>query len=505
MSVLIEQVMADAVVFGLSLVGLLGLVGVGEGLQRLGISRAVARHCVHAGVGVFAALTPVLFTYPAGVYLIAGCFVILNFAAWQGGRWAGIHAGRADSWGTVTFPLALIPALAICWSMDPGRLYALPIAFLILAFSDPLAAWIGRQWPRPGRIELDGAEKSIAGSTAFGASAFVICGALLVAFRNAGTIQGGPAELLAAALAVALATTAAEALGRRGWDNFFIVLAAIVPLVFLHDNPSRHWQLVGGAGAGIVFGILSFRAQWLSLSGAVAGGLLAASLIGLGGWTWAVPGFTFFILSSALSRLEATDDEVHTFHDEKGAVRDAGQVYANGAIAWALLLVAVVYPADLLLVGFLGAFAAAAADTWATELGRYSTRRPWSIRSGQRVPRGTSGAISILGTGAAVLGAATIPLSAWPVVNGTVSAHVVSIGGVVVLSGVAGAFMDSVLGATIQARYRDPATGQHTERAASDHPHVLVRGYPWITNDRVNWMGTAVGAGTSMLAVAFII
>src|SRR5438093_5230732 len=45
-----------------------------------------------------------------------------------------------------------------------------------------------------------------------------------------------------------------------------------------------------------------------------------------------------------------------------------------------------------------GALAAAAADTWATEIGAFSPFAPRLITSGRQVPRGTSGGITVLGS-----------------------------------------------------------------------------------------------------------
>jgi uncharacterized protein (TIGR00297 family) len=67
--------------------------------------------------------------------------------------------------------------------------------------------------------------------------------------------------------------------------------------------------------------------------------------------------------------------------------------------------------------GFVAALAAANADTWATELGVLSRKEPRLLTTGQKVEKGTSGAVSGYGILAAVAGAAAIGLLAlvvWP-------------------------------------------------------------------------------------------
>lgn len=467
---------------------LLALVALGEALRRVGLRPETTRRVVHVGVGVFVASTPLMFTGPGPVYVLAVLFVVVNYVAWRRRWWAGMHRARPASLGTVTFPLALLPALLIGWSWDPDHRFALQAAFLILAISDPLAAWVGTR--RGRRVAVGQATKSWAGSGVFGSSAFFICLLVLVGWTSAGALDWTGHDIVRASAVVAVVATMTEALGGRGWDNFFVVLATMIPLVAWETHAAMRGPIVVGAGSGVLFAALAWRLRALSPSGALAGGLLAASLIGLGGWRWAVPGFVFFILSSALSRVGRRRKRKAEARSEKGAVRDAGQVYANGGIGWTLLLLHVAVPSNVLYWGFLGAFAAAAADTWATELGALSARRPRLVTTGAPVPRGTSGAVSMLGTMAAVAGAASVALSAWAVAPDLFRSVGVAAGlGLVVGGGMAGALADSLAGATVQVQYRTPG-GETTERPAGP----VVRGWSWMTNDRVNALCTAVGA-----------
>ena len=64
-----------------------------------------------------------------------------------------------------------------------------------------------------------------------------------------------------------------------------------------------------------------------------------------------------------------------------------------------------------------GALAAAQADTWATEIGARASRPPRLITTSKRVPRGTSGGVTPLGTGGGVAGAVLISFIGTPYVK----------------------------------------------------------------------------------------
>ena len=473
-------------------------VGLGEALRAWGGWRPEAsRRLVHFLTGVLVALCPFWFAMPWGGYALAALFVGVNLWAVPRRVFPGMHAIARPSWGTVTFPLALLFALATCWTLDPSRTYILQVAFLVLAVADPLASLVGTALRRPGRFVIAGhtsppagirtEAKSVAGSAAFFLSAWIVTASALMALGGHGL---GDAALVFAAFTAAALATGAELLARRGWDNFFIVVAVVTVLAWLHVHPDQAIRLAVFAAVAAAFGGGAYAVRFLDLGGAVAAAGLAFSVLVLGA-AWAVPGAAFFVLSSLLSRVGRRRKAQAEALAAKGSRRDAGQVYANGGVAWALLVTHVFLPSDLLYWAYAGAFAAAAADTWGTEVGtllRGATRLVWS---GRRVPPGTSGGVSLAGTLGALAGAGVVFASlspfAGPYLDGLtlVEAALLVVGG-----GFAASLVDSLAGATVQALWRDPATGALSERPAG----TLARGRAWVTNDRVNLIGTLTGA-----------
>ena len=245
-----------------------------------------------------------------------------------------------------------------------------------------------------------------------------------------------------------------------------------------------------------LFAFGAFKFKLVTLSGAIATFLVGFIVYGLGGGLFTIPLFTFFITSSLLSRFRSASKAKSAVKAAKGATRDAWQVIANGGVA-ALIVVAFYFmknhfPTPVvrnLLCLYLAALATSNADTWATEIGGFSKSLPRLLKNWKVAETGTSGAISGLGLLASIAGSFVIPLSVfwvWKLFQDELL--------VVVWAGFLGAFADSILGASVQAVYKDPKTGQLTElREIEGRKTDKVSGVSWINNDVVNLMASVIG------------
>ncbi|HUL45228.1 MAG TPA: DUF92 domain-containing protein [Bacteroidota bacterium] len=238
-----------------------------------------------------------------------------------------------------------------------------------------------------------------------------------------------------------------------------------------------------GIVAGVVAGFGAYRLRWLSLSGSVFAGILAAVLIICGGVEWIVPMIAFFIPSSMLSVIFERKKASVTLAFEKGSRRDALQVLVNGGVGGVLVFIWFVTRQDELFLMYLGGLTAVAADTWATESGILWGRSPVRLVSFERVEPGTSGAVSAVGTLGGLAGAICISLSglAW-IPNPKMIAVLAA-----VLAGMTGCMIDSVLGAVVQRRYRCMKCGRLIERPVHcDANAEWIGGLRWFNNDLVN-------------------
>jgi uncharacterized protein (TIGR00297 family) len=244
----------------------------------------------------------------------------------------------------------------------------------------------------------------------------------------------------------------------------------------------RRWLI--GAWLGTAFGLAAYWRRALTLDGALAAAIVGAVTCARGGVRAAAALLAFFVSSSALSRLGEAHKRALPLAQAKGSRRDAWQVAANGGVATLCLVTGRRH-------GFIGALAAAGADTWATEVGLLARGAPRLITTLRVVPPGTSGGITPQGVMASIGGALVVGL-AWSVLGGDWRATRTA-----VLGGVAGSLSDSLLGATLQAVYCCSVCGATTEEpvhsacsARAEREHGLT----WMTNDTVNAIATLIGA-----------
>lgn len=250
-----------------------------------------------------------------------------------------------------------------------------------------------------------------------------------------------------------------------------------------------------GALVACAIVLIARRARALSAGGAYAAVLVGTTSV-MAGWDWALLLVAFFLSSSVLSRI-GVDIKHRASRDilEKGSERDAPQVLANGGVFAVAAVMFAITAAPLAQAASAGALAAAMADTWATEIGMLSGARPRHVITGREVPAGTSGATTRAGTAGMGLGALFAALCAFAV-GWPMTAIAAAFGG-----GVVGASVDTVLGATMQARRRCVSCGvltecvRHTCGASTAH----AGGIEWLGNDMVNLMATCTGALTGAL------
>jgi len=225
--------------------------------------------------------------------------------------------------------------------------------------------------------------------------------------------------------------------------------------------------------------------KWLTRDGLVAA-LCVGAAVGWGlGWRGLLVLLAFFVSGSLLTQLAGGP----------GGQRTARQVLANGGVAAGAAL----FGGSEAWSVAVAALAAATADTWATEIGSFSPWAPRLVTTWASVPAGTSGGITALGTVGGMAGAVGI---AWlaAILEPRAGGAVPESAALVIVAGMTGMVIDSLLGATAQGVFECPACAGRTERggAVCHEPVVLIKGWRWLDNDGVNLAATLAGAGVAV-------
>ena len=175
----------------------------------------------------------------------------------------------------------------------------------------------------------------------------------------------------------------------------------------------------------------------------------------------------FFGLGTAASAWRGREKQQLALAEANKGRRRAGQVLANAGVAGALGLLSWQFPAFAPLGSLMlaGSFAAATADTLASELGNVYGRRYYNVWTWRPDTRGLDGVVSLEGTLLGMAGSALLAATY------CLATHWGSAFWWLLAAGTAGNFGDSLLGATLERRH-------------------------WLGNDAVNGLATLIGALT---------
>lgn len=368
--------------------------------------------------------------------------------------------------GVLLYPLTL----AACFLIFP--LYAVFAAWAVLS-CDAAAAFFGRKLPRAPLFWNK--KKTFAGLIAF-----LICGTLAAyvslwllpcpLFLKADKSPELPYVWTLAVLAAAVGALV-ESIDVELDDNVRVPLACGLTLVsaahFLsystrtlpattHVQPER---LLDALLANAVLGAVVLLLGFASLGGTALGVVLGVVIYFYAHWQGYLIFVMFVALGSGLSRLGLKRKEANHTVEAHGGRRGIANVAANLLVP---ALCCVLYPLSggraSLLMGFAGAIAAALADTASSEIGVLSRHEPCLITTFKRVPHGTNGGVSLLGTFGAIAASALIAVTSC--VSGFVQIaagpkaltnwHIAGAGVVIFAAGMFGTLIDSLLGATVE-------------------------------------------------------
>jgi uncharacterized protein (TIGR00297 family) len=208
-------------------------------------------------------------------------------------------------------------------------------------------------------------------------------------------------------------------------------------------------QVAGGLVITLVFGYLSYALETASVTGMLSGVFLALLTIILGDYGWFAVLISFFAVGGLSTKFRYEEKRSRGLEQDNEGARGSGNVLANSAVALLAVLGAAAstrigLPKLLFQFAFTGAIAAAMSDTLSSEIGGLfdATRL---ITTLEPVPPGTDGGVTWQGELAGLFGSGIVAAIA----VGFFELSLIG-AGIIVIAGVAGMTVDSLLGATVE-------------------------------------------------------
>jgi uncharacterized protein (TIGR00297 family) len=236
-----------------------------------------------------------------------------------------------------------------------------------------------------------------------------------------------------------------------------LVLVTVGLLLWLFADLPLFLTLEGVAVAlaiTLVLAGLSYVLQLGSLPGLLTGVLLSLLTIVLGDLRWFAVLVTFFGIGGVAASYRYEEKLERGVAEDNEGARGSGNVLANSIVALLAVLAAAASPSHtgieetVFLFAFAGAVAAAMSDTLSSEIGGLFDA-PRMITTFETVAPGTDGAVTWQGELAGIVGASVVAIIA-----GAGFGRIGLTGGALVLiAGLLGMTVDSLLGATIEGRY----------------------------------------------------
>jgi len=195
--------------------------------HKLRVKAEITRKYVHILTGLLSMLFPPLIGNHWLVLALCGSFLLILVTSLTLKLLPSINAVDRVTRGSILYPIVVYGCYLVFREYDQFMFYYIPI--LILAICDPIAALIGKKWPK-GQYTTFGHTKTLSGSFGFLAITIAICLVLMLGLEEA-TVN----EAIIMALGLAFITTIAEALTHKGYDNLTIPASALLVLIVFKE------------------------------------------------------------------------------------------------------------------------------------------------------------------------------------------------------------------------------------------------------------------------------
>jgi uncharacterized protein (TIGR00297 family) len=228
-------------------------------------------------------------------------------------------------------------------------------------------------------------------------------------------------------------------------DVLALVAAFTLAVLFMTLRTPGYRPSLLSIAVPVAFAVIAWLLKGVNVTGAVAGAAVAFIFYGNGGWRLFLLLLIVFAITFIATKIATTKKK--TVEIRKGFGRSGSQVMANLFVPTVFLLLADIVVVPYVALGAaIATLAELAADTVSSELGEAFGRPTYLMTTWKPAATGTNGGVSLLGTVAGTFSAALVAASAFALDIFDARVWLCS------LAGIAGMFVDSLLGATLENR-----------------------------------------------------
>jgi len=292
--------------------------------------------------------------------------------------------------------------------------------------------------------------------------------------------------------------------------SIFIIMQILSGIVSDVKAPSAaHWMVA--IFLPLMMAVYGLRRKSLDKTGASAA-VVVGFLLSVSNFSFMASLLSCFIFASKATKYKSAQKKKLEHDFKEGGQRNWVQVLCNVGPACLMTLLYMLevgcvdlpisftkfYSASWYAVAVIASIACACGDTFASEIGSVSGKSdPFHIVKFKRVPRGTNGGISLVGTLSSLFGGALVGVFAY--LTTIVSSQSVALQDAphqwpivlyATLAGGLGSLVDSVIGGSLQYSGRHKSLGCVVETVGGDVEHIS--GLALLDNHAVNFLSCLI-------------
>ena len=449
----------------------------------------ITRKFLHFSTGLLLIFSPYLFDSNLIPIILSILFTIINLIFIKYNIFKSIHYTKNKNYGTFFYPIAYLILCLFWWE----KTLVFQLSLTILTVSDSAASIIGNILPNSKHYILLRDKKSVNGTITMALSSFILVyfGLLFSKDLNQEMILS---NLLFISFFVSLISTFSEAISINGSDNLSVPIFSAISIDLAQKIILENF-IIQTISFVCFLGILCYlftKIRILKKDGAFAAFLIGIILFSIGKWEFLIPISIFFLTSSILSKISS----YFLNKKKKESNRNLTQVLSNGSIPLLLSFIWFYTSMELFFYSFLASISAVNSDTWATEIGSLSNKKPVNSINFKKIKKGESGGITLLGIIGGIGGAFII--SIFSIEYGKIFI-------IISVSGFLACYFDSILGSTLQGKYKCKKCGQNNEIGFHcNQSSELISGIEIFSNNLVNFLCSAFG-GIILIALLYFL